>query len=156
VMGAAKSLPVDISAPGNVALRIQELADRGASMPMAVRKFLLRVTDPQKTVPNYEEMRDFASNISRLSADEMGRLTPVVGREVANLRVTLNKAIANTAAQAGKGKEYAEAMSDYARAMKIRGVFDAALEGAKRGAPYVTAAGLGTYFTKKLADLIGD
>lgn len=154
VMASAKNMPVSITAPGQVALRISELAERGGSMPKAVRNFLTRVTDPSKGDLVYEEARDFASNISRLSADEYGRLTPVIGREVANLRVALNKAVAEAAGKAGKGKEYAEAMTEYARAMKIRGVFESAIEGAKRGAPYVTAAGLGTYFTKKLADLI--
>jgi hypothetical protein len=38
-------------------------------MPMAVRKFLNRITDPEKAQMNYEEARDFASNISRLSVE---------------------------------------------------------------------------------------
>lgn len=154
VMGAAGHLPVDISAPGNVALRIQELAERGGSMPMAVRKFLTRVTDPNKAAMNYEEARDFASNISRLSADEFGRLTPVVAREVAEMRVALNKSIAATAKQAGKGEEYAAAMKEYARAMRVKNIINSAVEGAKQAAPYATAAGAGYWLSKKLGALI--
>src|SRR5207253_11041554 len=101
---------------GEVALRIQQLADRGASMPQAVSKFLRRITDPEKAEMTYEEARDFASNISRLSANEFQRLSPVVAKEVAGLRVTLNRAVADAAGKAGKGQEYAQAMTEYARA----------------------------------------
>lgn len=155
VMAATKDLPVSVAAPGAVALRLRELADAGGSMPKVAKNFLSRITDPDKGPLNYAEARDFASNVSRLSANEYQRLTPVVAREVANLRVTLNKAIAETAAKAGKGQEYAQAMNEYARAMQIRGVFDSVVAGMKRGAPYAGAAGLGTYLTKKLASLIG-
>lgn len=160
VMGAARNIPVDINAPGQVALRINELAERGGSMPMVVRKFLNRVTDPNKPGLVYEEARDFASNISRLSANEYQRLTPVVAREVANLRVVLNKAVADAAGQAGKGAEYAQAMNEYARAMKIRGVIDNVVSGVKRSAPYATAAGAGTaagyWVSQHLKDLLGE
>lgn len=154
VMSAAGQLPVNISAPGNVALRIQELAERGGSMPMAVRKFLVRVTDPNKAAMNYEEARDFASNISRLSASEFGRLTPVVAREVAEMRVALNKAVAETAKQAGKADEYASAMKEYAQAMRVKNVIHSAVEGAKKSAPYATAVGAGYWLSKKFMDLI--
>ena len=120
-MGAAKDVPIDVSAPGNVALRIYELAERGASMPKSVRDFLKRVTDPEKATLTYSEARDFASNISRLSANEMGRLTPVVANEVHKLRLALNKSVEVAARQAGKGDDYLAAMREYARAMKVRG-----------------------------------
>jgi hypothetical protein len=45
-----------------------------------------------------------------------------VAREVANLRVTLNKSIAETAKAAGKTEEYLQAMKEYSQAMRIRGV----------------------------------
>lgn len=154
VMSAAKDVPVDLSEAGNVALRITQLAEHGGSMPMAVRKFLAYATDPSKPAMTYEVARDFASNISRLSADEMGRLTPVVAREVANLRVTLNKANALAAKAAGKLPEYEAAMREYANAMRVRNVINSAIEGAKKTAPYATAAGAGLWLSKKLASLI--
>ncbi len=141
VMGAAKDLPVDTELAGQAALRVHQLSERGASMPMAVRKFLLRVTDPEKADMTYAEARDFASNLSRLSSQEYQRLTPVVGREVANLSATLNKAIGQTAAKAGKGQLY--------------GVFDAVVAGAKKSAPWAGAVGVGTYLGKQLADILG-
>ena len=155
VMGAAHSVPVDVNGPGAVALRIAELADRGGSMPMAVRKFLARITDPQKAQMTYQEARDFASNISRLSANEYGRLTPAVAREVAGLRVSLNEAVAKAAEKAGKGAEYQAAMREYAQAMKIKNAIDAVAEGAKKGLPYATAAGAGTWLTLKLRQALG-
>ena len=132
VMAAARNQPVDISGPGNVALRIQQLSERGGSMPKAVRDFLKRVTDPDKGPLVYEEARDFASNISRLSANEFGRLTPAVAREVHGLRVALNKAIENSAAQVGKGDTYRSAMNDYRQSARIREFKDDAVKAAKR------------------------
>lgn len=156
VMGAARHFPVDVNAPGQVALRINELAERGGSMPMAVRKFLNRVTDPNKPGMVYEEARDFASNISRLSANEFQRLTPVVAKEVAALRVTLNQAVAQAASKAGKGKEYAQAMNEYARAMRLKKAVDAAVEGAKRAVPLATAGGVGYWLTAKVRQALGE
>lgn len=155
VMSAARNVPVDITAPGNVALRISQLAERGGSMPMAVRKFMARVTDPNKAPMVYEEARDFASNISRLSANEFSRLTPAVAREVANMRVALNESIAQAAKQAGKLPEYRAAMREYAQAKRIRAVVDSVVEGAKRSAPYAGAAGAGYWMTEKLRGLLG-
>lgn len=163
VMAAAKHIPVDVNAPGQVALRIQQLAEHGGSMPMAVNKFLRYITDPNRPALTYEVARDFASNISRLSANEYARLTPVIQREVAELRVVLNKAVGDAAAKAGKGKEYAEAMTEFAKAMKLRNFFDNALAGAKKALPYAaTGGGIGAggaagYWTlKHLKDLLGE
>jgi hypothetical protein len=141
VMGAAKNIPVDVSEVGDVALRINQLAERGGSMPMAVRKILNRMTDPKKPAMVYEEMRDFGSNISRLSADEMQRMTPVLRREVARLSAAINKANAEAAKIAGKGAEYKSAMREYARAMQMKDALDVMIKRAKQAA--LPAAGLG-------------
>lgn len=156
VMGAARNVAVNTEAPGQVALRINQLAERGGSMPMAVRKFLGRITDPNKAQMTYEEARDFASNISRLSANEFQRLTPAVAREVATLRVSLNQVIADAAQQAGKLPEYRAAMREYAQAKKIKSAVDAAISGAKKGVPYASATGLGYWMTQKVRSLLED
>lgn len=155
VMGAARNVPVQVGEVGDVALRINQLAERGGSMPMAVRKLLNRLTDPNKAAMVYEESRDFASNISRLSVDEFKRLTPVVAREVASLSAALNRANAQAASVAGKGAEYAAAMNEYARAMRIKTAVDSAVRGAKKGVPIATAAGVGAWMTKKVYDAFG-
>ncbi len=146
---------MDVSATGDVALRIMQLAERGGSMPMSVRKLLNRVTDPEKAPMAYAEARDFASNISRLSADEFGRLTPVVAKEVAALRVQLNQAVAQAAKQVGKMDEYASAMNEYAKAMRLRSAVETAVEGAKRGVPLATAAGVGYWLTDRVRKALG-
>lgn len=152
VMSAAKNVPVDVKDVGDVALRIQSLAERGGSMPMAVRKLLNRMTGPGGEL-TYEEARDFASNISRLSADEYNRLTPVVAREVANLRVTLNRAIGDAAAKVGKLSDYQAAMREYAQASKLRSVLGEVVTGAKKTLPYASGAGAGYWTAQKLRDL---
>lgn len=155
VMGAARNIPIETKAVGDAALRVQQLAERGSTMPQAVRKLLLRMTDPDKTPMVYEEARDFASNISRLSANEMGRLTPVMAKEVANLRVALNEANAQAAKAAGKLPEYKAAMQEYARAMRIKSAIDSAVQGAKRSLPYATAVGAGYWLTREVKSLLG-
>lgn len=136
VMGKAKDVPLDLSEPGNVALRIKDLADRGGTLPKAVNDFLKYAADPKKADMTYEVGRDFASNISRLSADEMQRLTPIMKWQVGELRVALNKSLVDAAAQVGQGEAYKAALKEYAQAMAFR-------EHAKAVAKLALAGGLG-------------
>lgn len=153
VMRHAHSMPVDVNQAGDVALRIQELAERGSSMPMVVRKFLKRITDPAQGDLTYKEARDFASNISRLSADEYQRLTPVVKREVGNLREALNAAIQRTADAAGKGHDYRSAMQEYRRAAQLESGVEAAKKYGVRTA-ITGAAGAAGFGLAKKAGLV--
>lgn len=141
VMGAAKDIPVDLSKAGDAALRITQLAEHGGTLPMAVRKFVAYATDPKKPAMTYKVARDFATNISRLSVDEMNRLTPVVKRQVAELAAELNKANAEAAKAAGKGAEYKAAMREYANAMRMKEAVEFSMKHAKKAA--LGAAGLG-------------
>jgi hypothetical protein len=117
---AAKSVAIDVNAPGSAALRVVELGERGASVPRVVQTFTRRITDPSKGPLTFEEARDYYSNISRLSADEYNRLNPVVKRAVASMRETLNKSLTDAAGTVGKGEQYAEGMSEYARFSKAK------------------------------------
>lgn len=154
VMSAAKNVPIDNAEVGDSALRILQLAERGGSMPMAVRKIINYQTDPAKPKLTYEVARDFASNISRLSKDEYGRMTPVVAREVARLSATLNQANAKAAQLAGKGAEYKAAMREYARAKRIEDAIASTLSGAKKALPIAGAAGAGAWLTGKIVNAI--
>lgn len=140
VMGKVGSEPVDIARPGDSALRIAQLAERGGSMPKVVRDLLKRATDPAKPDIDYREARDFYSNISRLSADEMQRLTPVMKRELGELRSTLDRALSQAAARGGQERAYRAAMREYAVASRIR---EFAEKAAKWGAGI---AGAGTAY----------
>ncbi len=146
VMSRAADVPVNTSDAGNAALRVAELAQRGGGTewgPGPVRQLVRRLTDPDKPDMVYREARDWASNLSRLSTGEFNKMTPVVQREVANLAATFNKAVAAAAIRAGKGQEYAQAMTQYARAKRLTDLLDTAVQGAKRSAPYLSAAGAG-------------
>lgn len=155
VMAVAGDMAVNVEAPALTGLRVAELAERGASMPKAVKNFLTHVTDAETPAMTYRVARDFASNLSRLSSREYARLTPVVAREVATMSKELNAAIAQTAKQAGKLDEYYSAMREYARAKKIQSVADAVLQGAKGSAPYLGAAGAGAWTANKLKSIVG-
>lgn len=123
VMGAAKNVPVDISEPGNVALRIADLAQRGGGTnwgPAPVRQFIQYVTDPKRPEMTYEVARDFASNISRLSAKDLASVPPKMMSEIHRLRMAMNKAVGEAAETVGKGAEYSGAMREYARAAKLK------------------------------------
>ncbi len=159
-MAGARLQPVDVNAPGQVALRIADMAQHGGGTqfgPGPVRQFIQYITDPKKPQMTYEVARDFASNISRLSSKELASVPPAMMREVGNLRVALNKAVADAAARAGMGAEHAQAMTEFAKAMRIRDATDALLEGAKKGALYGvgggTLAGAGFELGKKIASL---
>lgn len=141
VLGAAKDITVDVGPAGDRALRIYDLAQKGAYLPKPVANFLQWVTSPTKAPLAYKDSRDFASAISRLSASERASMTPVVKREVAQMAADLNLANANAAKAAGKGAEYKSAMREYANAMQMRDAIDAAMKHSKKAA--LGAAGLG-------------
>lgn len=149
VASAVADRPVDVEAPGQVALRIQELADRGSSMPMVARKFLKRITDPEQGAVLYGEARDFYQNISRLSADEFNRLTPVMKREVGQLRAALHRSIIQTAESGGQGTAYQAAMKEYAQAAKLRAAGQVVKDAAVRKALPGGIAGAAAYYGYK-------
>lgn len=148
VMGAVGEKAVDVAQPGNIALRIGELAERGGSMPKVVRDLLRRATDPTKGSISYQEMRDFYSNVSRLSADEMKRLAPVIRTQLGALREAMHETLARTAASGGKEAVYRAAMREYAMASWLREV-------AKKAAKY-TAGALGAATAYKVGKDILD
>lgn len=120
VKNAAGEVPIDVNAPGEVALRTQELANSGGSMPKVIRDFLRRTTSPGAEPLTYSEARDFYSNATRLSADEFNRLTPVMKKQVGEFTGSLNESITQAADQAGKKAEYLDAMGEYAAASRWR------------------------------------
>lgn len=163
VMGIAKDVPIDVEAPGQAALNIMDIAEQGGgSLPQPVRQFANWVTNPKKDPMDYETARRFASGISRLSANEMSRLSPVVAREVAGLRVALNKSVADAAGSVGKGIEHAQAMTEYAKAMRLRDAIDEVIAGAKSALPKAIGGGAagagaagGWWLTNHIKSLLG-
>lgn len=157
VTNAARNVVVDVNAPGTAALRLQQLGERGGTESRTVTKFLRRVTDPNKPPMNFEEGRDWYSNISRLSADEFNRLPAVMQREMGNLRAKLNDSLTGAADTVGKGQQYANAMKEYAQAAKLNSYRDELVKALVKGAlPVATATGAAYWLGSKIRpDLFG-
>lgn len=119
VMANAANVPVNLTRSGDALLRAREISDAGTSMPQAVSKLLRRVTDPNKPAPTYEEMRDFYTNISSLSANEMSRISPVMKRQIGLIAKGLKDDIGDAAGQAGQAAKYYAAMKNYSQASKL-------------------------------------
>lgn len=134
-------------------MQYQQLVDAGGSRSLAVSKLLNRLTSPTAAPLTYDEARLFQSNISRLSADEAQRLTPVMKRQVGQIAAELSKTVETTAANAGKLEEFQGAMKQYRQAKQIEAVKenvkDVAVSTLKKAVP---AAGA-YYGVKKLLDL---
>jgi hypothetical protein len=145
VMQAAKNEPVDTTQASGPALRAMELNQRGAGpIPAPVNKFLQRTTAPNAAPMNFEEARDFSSNTGRLSAAENARMNPQMKAQVAGLAKALSEANQDAAERAGVGPLFKSAMTEYRRAMQIRGAKDAAGKIAKStAAKIIGGAGLG-------------
>lgn len=163
VMGAARNVPVDVSKPGDVALRVAELAQRGGGTnwgPGPVRQLIQYLTDPKKPQMTYEVGRDFASNISRLSAKDVASIPPAMMREIGNLRVALNQSLLDAAATVGKGPEYVAAMKEFAQAKRFQSAVESAVNAAKGRLGYAGAAGAGaaagTWLSGHLKSLLGE
>jgi hypothetical protein len=134
VMSVAKNAPVNMEAPGQAALRIQQLASRGGTEPRAVGKLLRRITDPEQGPMAFEEGRDWYGNISRLSADEFNRLPDVVKREMGGLREAMHSSLTQAAETVGHGQRYAGAVKEYGQAKKMQGYKDSLVKAFKKGA----------------------
>lgn len=148
VMAVAKNRPVEVAGPGRVALEIDKMAQSGGSMPKVIRDFVRRVTDPSKGPLTYEEARNFYSNATRLSVNEMNRLTPNAKRMVGQFTHELGESIRGTAADAGKLKDYNAAMQEYRRAMKMQRQLQALKKYAIKTVPYAA----GAYVAKKVIE----
>lgn len=137
----AGHLPIDANGPGRIALRIQSFAESGATMPQVVRKFLARVTAPDRTPLTFSEARKFYENATRLSADEAGRLTPRMKHEVGEFTKALDDSLSSTANRVGQSPTYGKAMRQYHRAAQIKRAKDVAV---RKGIPAAAkAAGIG-------------
>lgn len=160
VAQVANKVPLNVEAPGQVALRMAQLGERGGQEPRVIGKLLRRLTDPAKAPMEFEEGRDFYSNISRLSANDFNSLNPVMQREMGNLRTALNGSLTDAAGSVGRGAEYSSAMKEYAQAAKIQAMKNELINALKqRALPYAGAAGVGAgvggWIGSKLAGLTG-
>ena len=146
VQASAGSMPIDVQAPGDVALRMRDMASLGGRLPKVVKDFITRATDPTKQGPiTFEEGRDFYSNAGgRLSVDEINKMTPQMRRALGEFSSALNSSLTEVADAAGKGPEYLDAMRQYRTINRIGKIGDAVRGVATKGA--VNAIGLAPYY----------
>ncbi len=156
VLAAAKNVPIDTAEVGDVALKIANAAQHGGGTnwgPGPVRQLIQYLTDPKKPAMTYDVSKEFASNISRLSAEENMRIPPAMMSKIGDLRVALNAANAKAAGAAGVGEEYAAAMAEYAKAMKWKDAVDTAWTATKSAFPYIAKGAALTAGAATAADL---
>ena len=150
VMNAARNQPLNIGPAGDVALRAQELASRGATQPKVVSDFTRAATAPTAPLITYEAGRDFAANAGRLSAQDKLASNPPMQRQVSLLARALDTANEDAANRAGVGDQYRAAMKEYRQAQQLKsGVKTAAKVGG-------TALGLGMAGNLARKYLIGE
>lgn len=130
IKATAGDVPLDVSKVGNSALELWDQADRGANLPPAVRKLVLRLSRPGSEPITYEEGKDFQSNISNLSANEKMNLKPNTVRLLGQLNSDLKDSLGDAADTVGKGQKFADAMKEYHQAMKLKGFSDSAISSA--------------------------
>lgn len=152
VSGAAGDIPIDVTAPGNSALKAKELAQAGGRMPKVINDFIRRTTDPNQPPLTYDEARNFYSNASRISSDEAQRLTPVMRRQLVQFTRDLGDSIGGAADQGGVLPQYQGAMKQYRQAAQLQDSFSNVGNFLSRQAmeklPWLAAA----YGAKKLVD----
>jgi hypothetical protein len=139
--------------------RAQELGD-SQTIPVSVRKFINRVTDPDKGHLTYNEARDFLTKFGSMTADEATKLAPVVKGQIQTMASELKSSIAATAERAGKLEDFQSSMREYAAAKKLQNVVDwVKTEGVKKalqGAAGATGAAAGGYGAYKLYQELKD
>jgi hypothetical protein len=118
VMEDAKDQPVNLTNSMPFLERTQQLASSGAA-PFRPADMLFSRSNQINPIL-YPEARDFASNISRMSAAEKMGINPQMQAEAGKLSRAFNKDIGTAAENVGRGEDYAKAMKDYARASALR------------------------------------
>jgi len=66
--------PIDVTEPGQLALKLEKLKEAGTSVPGVVGKFIDRVKASDKRRLTYSEARQFYKNMGDLSAAEKSSL----------------------------------------------------------------------------------
>jgi hypothetical protein len=66
--------PIDVTEPGQLALKLEKLKEAGTSVPGVVGKFIDRVKASHKRPLTYSEARQFYKNMGDLSAAEKSSL----------------------------------------------------------------------------------
>lgn len=122
IADAAGNSTVPLSRTNAPLQRLAELGERGGagSVPPGVNQLLTRSQSPIDLA--YPEARDFASNISSLSALEKMGIKPQVGAQMNALRSGLHGDIADSLQGLGLSEDYLNAIREYAQASRNKDV----------------------------------
>lgn len=131
--------------------RFKELAGRGGASSKPITQINRRlgemVRNPNATGFNFPEARDFYSNISSQSAEDISRLNPTMRRQMGAVRRGMHQDLTNAASTIGRGEEYANAVKEYAQAMKLQ---DLVKKAATWGIPLAVGGGLADKLLRNL------
>lgn len=151
VSQAAKDVPVNPQNAWPEIERFQELTKRGGATSKPLTQISTRLQNmvrmPDKGALNFPEARDFYTNISGQSAEDVTRLNPVMRRQMGSVRAGLHQDLTNAADQVGRGEDYAKAVNEYSQAMKLR---KAMINTAKWGVGPAVGAGVASELARKL------
>lgn len=164
VMQRVGSRPINTEHIAPIVGRARELEQAGGTMPKVASDLEERMALPKTGASGgfkpitYKEGRDFASNAGKLSVAERASLQGPMGGQVKLLAKALGDANREVAENAGMGKEYDSAMTEYRRAMQMKQagteLAKAGKVALKRGIPLGlaggAAGGAGYYAAKAL------
>jgi hypothetical protein len=127
VMNAARDQPLDLTPAQQYLTRAQQLQKTGAGgIPPPLKMFGKAISDPNEPPMTYATGRDFASNAGSLSARQSMKTNAPMKAQLRGFAATMDDINRQAAEQAGVGKQYGDAMTEYRRAMQIRNAADAA------------------------------
>jgi len=151
IRGAAQDVPAYPQQAWPEIERFKELTQRGGASSKPITQINRRLTnivrDPNAGPFNFPEARDFYSNISSQSSEDMSRLNPIMRRQMGAVRQAMHGDLTNAASTIGRGEDYASAVKEYAQAMKMR---NAVINAAKYGIPTAVGTGIGAHYLRDL------
>jgi hypothetical protein len=98
--------------------RATELGARGGTLPKPVSDLLTRSQGLEPM--SYPEIRDYQSNLSDLSRDAQGSMNGKMMGQIGQLKSGLFNDIYNSAAEVGRGDDYAQAMKEFRQASQLK------------------------------------
>jgi hypothetical protein len=96
--------------------RAQQLSARGGGSIGAIDNLYKRINTVNPL--DYREARDWASNLSRLTANDQMGASPALQAEARKLSHAFNEDVGGAASRRGVGPQYDQAMKEYARASR--------------------------------------
>ena len=134
VMNEAGDKPVQLTRAMEPLERAQQLSARGHGTVSALDNLYKRINTINPL--DYREARDWASSLSRLSAQDKMSASPSLRAQVGQLSHAFNEDVGDTAESVGRGPEYRRGMRDYRIASTVGDI-------AEKGKKYAVPAALG-------------